>query len=69
MDQSELYHALRVVQRDAAKRVVEEAGLIGGKPLNGWSQEKHDQYHQVRLSEARETLHYCFVRQMQIDPD
>jgi len=69
MTKNELYHALQTVSNDALRTATKHELQIGGKPLYGWSQEKHDAYHLEHSEEAYVVYKYCFARQMQINPD
>lgn len=68
-EQHKLYQALSVVKDDAEKREEYHNHQLWCAPLHGWSQEKHNEYHKKFLEEAKQVQHYCFIRQMQIDPD
>lgn len=67
--QISLDSALEIVKKEALKKCAEHRELIGKTPLSGWSQEKHDQYHTLHGNQAEITASWCFVRQMQINPD
>lgn len=61
--------ALDIVKREALRQCEKHRGLIGDKPLSGWTQEKHDEYHKLHASHCEITATWCFIRQMQINPD
>lgn len=64
-----LYHALGMVQTDAQEESRKCRAKLESKPLPNWDQEKHETYWTNRLIEAESVANYCFVRQMQINPD
>jgi hypothetical protein len=68
-DKMALSHALLIVERDAGRTIEKCQQQLTEKPLRGWSQEKHETYLLKEIAEARATQHYCFIRQMQINPD
>ena len=70
MDKNDrLWNALTIVKMDAQEAVEFAQRELAKKPLHGWSQQKHEAYHLKEIAEARAVVHYCFIRQMQIDPD
>lgn len=64
-----LWNALFRVRVDAKKQIEYHQSQIGGKPLSGWTQEKHDEYHEKYLKQAIAAVEYTQLRQMQINPD
>lgn len=64
-----LHAQLMAVQKDAERVQQQYEKQLTEKPLYGWSQEKHERYCNERIIEAKTVAHYCFIRQMQIDPD
>lgn len=69
MHAMKLWTALNTVQRDAEKQADYHRRQLTQKPLGGWSQEKHERYHTEHIQEAETAAHYCFIRQMQLNPD
>lgn len=68
--ENELYKALVIVEREArAKYNYWVDQLEKEKPMNGWSQEQHDDYCNREIYKAQMTADWCFIRQMQINPD
>jgi hypothetical protein len=65
----QLFNALTRVRIDAKKQLEKAEARLAGKPLYGWSQEKHEAYHLKEIAECRAVLHYTEIRQMQIFPD
>lgn len=65
----ELEKALTRVGVDAKAQYTYHMAQIGGKPLSGWSQEKHDTYHKEHAEKAKLVRDWCFVREMQHNPD
>lgn len=64
-----LYGALSIVKRDAQEKVEWHKKRLTEKPFIGQTQEDHNEYHLKHMEEAKTVVDYCFVRQMQIDPD
>jgi len=64
-----LWNALTLVKMDAQKAIQSAQQELAKKPLHGWSQQKHEAYHQKAIAEAQTVVDYCFIRQMQINPD
>ena len=69
MDQNELHKALEIVRQDAFHSERENTVRLDGKPLNGWSPEKHAAYYEKAINQALAVQAYCFTRMMQINPD
>lgn len=65
----QLWNALTRVKMDAQKAMESAQHQLELQPLHGWSIEKHKAYHEREIAEAQAVVHYCFIRQMQIDPD
>lgn len=61
--------ALDLVKRDALEQAQLHRQRLGEKPLSGWTQQQHEQYHNERIERALEVDKWCFTRMMQIDPD
>jgi hypothetical protein len=61
--------ALDLVKRDALEQVQYHRIRLADKPLSGWSQEQHEQYHNERIEKGLLVDKWCFTRMMQIDPD
>jgi len=64
-----LVAALEAVNIDAGRRIEQERKNLAAPPLYGWSQEKHEAYHQRQLDQAQTAAKYCFLRLMEINPD
>lgn len=64
-----LYLALGVVQNHARQQANHHAAQIGGKPLYGWTQQKHDDYHHQQLAEANTAHEWVSIQIMRINPD
>lgn len=61
--------ALNIVKRDADQRAKYYRRQIGQSPFPGKSQEEHDAYYLEQAKESETAAYYCFIRQMQINPD
>lgn len=65
----ELLKALYKVRQDANAQADRFENELHKPPLRGRSKEKHEAYCIKHRDEARAVSHYCFIREMQIDPD
>lgn len=68
-EQSQLWNALTRVKLDAKKQKEYHEKELTSKPLHGWDKQRHEEYHKRQIAECDAVLSYCFVRQMQINPD
>ena len=67
--QNTLYNACHVVEKDALNAIRKYEKLLSEKSAFGWTQAKHEAHYLKLIAEARATAQYCFIRQMQINPD
>lgn len=65
----ELYSALYECWWYARKEAEIHLSEIGGKPLGGWSQEKHDLYHEERARKAEDAVEWLQLQMLRINPD
>jgi hypothetical protein len=69
MEERNLNLSLAVVKKDAERSFADHQQALKEPPLFGWTVEKHRAYHEKYMNEARAVINYCFIRQMQINPD
>lgn len=68
-EQLENYTALSKAQRYLSQKLERAKKALAEKPLNGWSQEKHEAYHQREIAQYETAINVLFVEQMRINPD
>jgi hypothetical protein len=66
---NQLYRALEIAKKDAENQAEKHRAALTGKPLYGWSSEKHITYHKDRQEKAQACAVYLLTRMLQIDPD
>lgn len=67
--EDKLWNALTRVRLDAREQIRRARKMKAQKPFNGKSQSDWDKYFDNEIEQASIVIDYCFIRQMQINPD